>query len=167
MRILEWEYNYAIMRKRFRAPDPNSLNHHRDKITPKRTVWHTRFDEKFILYHTLLRFTKKWLHTTFPQVYSINRPTRFSYGWRHNFLRKSLHQTSTKDPLIYPQTLTSNASTSSSHNTRKPNQNLNLIYILKILCHLLPNQHLMPQRALPIASSKSCIKYNVINKQHN
>ena len=85
----------------------------------------------------------------------------------YNFFHKSIHQTSSKGPLFRPPTLTSTALTLSSLNMHKPGQYLNLIYILKFLHHLLPNQHLMPQRALPIANSKSCINYNAINQQHN
>ena len=75
-----------------------------------------------------------------------------------NLLHKSFHQFFTKDLLIYPQTLTNNASTPSSFNMCKPKQVLDSIYILKILCHLLSDPHLMPQRALPNPSSKPYIK---------
>ena len=71
-----------------------------------------------------------------------------------NLPHMSFHQTFTKDPLIHPQTLTNNASTSSSFNMCKPKQDLNVIYIMEILCQLLPDPHLMPQRALPNPSSQ-------------
>jgi hypothetical protein len=76
----------------------------------------------------------------------------------HNFLHISIPQTSTQEPLFRPQTLTNNVSTSSLLKMHKPTQDLNLIYIVKILRHLVQDPHLKPQRVIPILSSKSYIK---------
>ena len=67
--------------------------------------------------------------------------------------------------MICPQTLTNIVSTSSSLNTSKPNQVLDLIYILKLLQHLLPYPNLKPQRRLLDPNSKSWIKQSALNQQ--
>ena len=138
-------------------PYPYRYNHC-NITTVERTAWHIRYG-KWGLFFIMLFFIlqkRDYILQYHKDTTSITQQK--SLTSTHKLLHKSSHQTSTKDPMMCPQTLIGNASTSSSLHTRKPNQDIILIYILNILHHLLLDPHLKPQRALPFQSSKSCIK---------
>lgn len=117
------------MRKYFGAPYPNNQDHHHGKnctlhdIDLVREVYSLSYSSPLYKSMTTCYITTKILHQS---------PDKSPPNLVHKLLHKSFHQTTTKVPLIRPQTLTIDASTSSSLNSCQPNQDLKLIYILKL-----------------------------------
>lgn len=95
--------------------------HHYDITTMERTARRIRSSMRIYFFIMLFILQKHdYMLHYYKDTTSIIRQKSLTFA--HKLLHKSFHQASTKEPMIHPQTPTSNASTSSSLNTCKPNQ---------------------------------------------
>lgn len=90
--------------------NPNQY-HHCDVTTVEKTSRRIRFGKTTLFIILLFFILQKCDYTLHYHRYATSITQRKSIISSHNVLYKSIYQTSTKDPLICPQTLTSNAST--------------------------------------------------------